>query len=121
MFSTFDVTLSTAQSQVVPMQAVNIMGQPTGQQGIPSASVVNTSVCSATVAADGSSVTVKAIAPGSATVLVNGTSLKGNAFSGSFTVLVTASDVATEAIGFEFDFSTPPVTPPAPPVVLDTK
>lgn len=108
-FSPFDVTLSTVQSQTVPLQPVNIMGQPAKQQGIPSASVVNTGVCSVTVASDGSSVTVKAIAPGSATVIVNGTSVSGNAFSGSFTVFVTSAAAATEAVGFEFDFSTPPV------------
>lgn len=109
-FSAFDVTLSTAQQQTVPIQPINILQAPAPQAGLPTAVATNPAVASVTVAADGLSVNVAAIAAGSTTILVSGTSVSGKAFSGSFTVFVTSADIVNEAVAFEFDFTVPPVS-----------
>jgi hypothetical protein len=109
-FSAFDVTLTTTQQQTVPLQPINILQQPAPQNGVPSAVATNSAIASATVSADGTSVLVKGIAAGSTTILVTGTSVSGKQFAGSFTVFVTSPDVVAEAVGFEFDFTVPPVS-----------
>jgi hypothetical protein len=122
----FDVSLTDSQHEIVGVTPVDINGNPAPLTGLPSFVAATPGIVVITPSADGTSVDVAAVGPGttgSTTVIVSGVTVTGRAFSDSFNVNVSAVPVSTnEAVGFAFVFGIPvPIGNTAPVPVQQSR